>query len=165
MSRQTVRTGVTAIATALIFALGASAALAGRTQIPVYDGPPQSGKDPLATPSQIIWTGDGTGVFAGRGTPSRRPKFGRLRWSKWTSTEGRATGANWLNNCIPYCAAGKFTPFNVNLTVYRPRTLLGHKVFTRIKVAYTGKVPKGFKRRETFKLAVMNKVFVWNFPI
>lgn len=165
MSRHAVRTSMVAIATAAIFALGASGAMAARTQIPVYDGPPHAGKNPLATPGQILWTGDSTGMFAGRGTPGRRPKFGRLHWSKWTATEGRATGADWLNDCRPYCAAGKWTPFNVNLTVYRPRMLLGHKVFTRIKAAYTGKVPKGFKRTSVFTLAVMNKVFVWNFPV
>jgi hypothetical protein len=163
MSGHAIRTIVVAIATGAIFALGASAA-AARTQIPVYDGPPHAGKNPLATPGQILWTGDTTGMFAGRGTPGRSPK-GRVHWSKWTATEGRGTGANWLNNCIPFCAAGKWTPFNVNLTVYRPRTLLGHKVFTRIKVAYTGNVPKGFKRTGVFTLAVMNKVYLWNFPV
>lgn len=164
MSRHAIRTTVVAIAIGAIFALAASAAAAARTQIPVYDGPPHAGKNPLATPGQILWTGDSTGMFAGRGTPGRSPK-GRMHWSKWTGTEGRGTGANWLNNCVPFCAAGKWTPFNVNLTVYRPRTLLGHKVFTRIKVAYTGKVPKGFKRTGVFKLAVMNKTYLWNFPI
>ncbi|MGZ4183827.1 MAG: hypothetical protein ACXVFA_00400 [Solirubrobacteraceae bacterium] len=121
MGRHAIRMSVVAIATAAIFALGASGAVAARTQIPVYDGPPHAGKNPLATPAQILWTGDTTGMFAGRGMPGRRPTFGRLHWSKWTATEGRATGANWLNDCLPYCAAGKWTPFNVNLTVYRPR--------------------------------------------
>ena len=164
MSRQATRTAVVAIATALIFALGASAALAGQTQILVSDGFP-SGKTLKVKPSQIIWTGDATGVFAGHGTAGRHPNFGQLHWSKWTATKGQATGANWLNDCRPYCAAGKFTPFNVKLNVYRPRVLRGHNVFTRIKVVYTGTVPKGFKRTSVFTMVVMNKAFIWNFPV
>lgn len=157
------RIAVVVAATAAALAL-ASGALAARTQIPVYDGPAQPGKDPQVKPFQIIWTGDGTGVFAGRGTASTRPRFGRLHWSKWTATEGRGWGANWLNNCIPFCAAGKFTSFNVNLTVYRPRVLSGFKVFTRIKVVYTGKVPHGYKRTGVFTLDHQGKQFFWRFP-
>ena len=152
MSRHAIRTGAVAIATGLVLALGASAALGGGTQIPVSDGVGHPGKTLQVKPFQIIWTGDATGVFAGRGTASKRPKLGRLHWSKWTVSEGRATGANWLNDCVPFCAAGKFTPFNVNLTVYRPRVLSGFKVFTRIKVVYTGKVPHSYKRTGVFTL-------------
>jgi hypothetical protein len=162
MSRHAIRTGVVAIATGLIFALGANAALAGRTQILVSDGIPQSGKTLKVKPSQIIWTGDGSGVLAGHGTASK--KFGRLHWSKWTATQGRATGANWLNNCLPNCAAGKFSPFNANVTVYRPRVISGFKVFTRMKVVYTGKVPHGYKRSGVFTLDHQGKAFLWGFP-
>ena len=165
MSRHAIRTGVVAIATCLILAPGASAALAGGTQILVSDGVAHPGKTLQAKPFQIIWTGDATGVFAGRGTASKRPKFGRLQWSKWTATEGKGSGANWLNDCIPFCAAGKFTPFNVNLTAYRPRVLSGFKVFTRLRVVYTGSVPHGYKRTGVFTLGHRGKQFFWNFPI
>ena len=165
MSRHGVRTGVVAIATCLILAAGASAALAGRTQILVSDGIAQSGKTLQAKPFQIIWTGDATGVFAGRGTASKRPRFGRLHWSKWTATEGKGFGANWLNDCIPFCAAGKFTPFNANLTAYRPRVISGFKVFTRLKVVYTGRVPHGYERTGVFTLGHRGKQFFWNFPV
>ena len=75
------------------------------------------------------------------------------------------SGANWLNDCIPFCAAGKFTPFNVNLTAYRPRVLSGFKVFTRLRVVYTGSVPHGYKRTGVFTLGHRGKQFFWNFPI
>jgi len=165
MSRHTVRTGVVAIATCLVFALGASAALAGRTQILVSDGNATAGKTLQVKPFQIIWTGDATGVFAGRGTAGKRPKFGRLHWSKWTATEGKGSGANWLNDCIPFCAAGKYTPFNANFDAYRPRVVSGFKVFTRLKVVYTGGVPHGFKRTGVFSLGHSAKQFFWNFPV
>ena len=165
MSRHAVRTGVVAIATCLVFALGASAALAGRTQILVSDGNATAGKTLQVKPFQIIWTGDATGVFAGRGTAGKHPKFGRLHWSKWTATEGKGTGANWLNDCVPFCAAGKYTPFNANFTAYRPRVVSGFKLFTRLKVVYTGGVPHGFKRTGVFSLGHTGKQFFWNFPV
>jgi hypothetical protein len=165
MSRHAIRTGVVAIATCLIFALGASAAPARRTQILVSDGVATPGKTLQAKPFQIIWTGDATGVFAGRGTASKHPKFGRLHWGQWTATGAEGSGANWLNDCIPFCAAGKFTPFNANFTAYRPRVISGFKVFTRLKIVYTGGVPRGYKRTGVFTLGHRGKQFFWNFPV
>ena len=159
------RTPAVVGAIAATMALAAPGALAKQTQIPVEDGPAHPGRSLQVRPFQIIWTGDATGVFAGRGTGGRRPKFGRLHWTKWTATEGQGSGANWLNDCVPFCAAGRYTPFNVNLTVYRPRVLAGFKVFTRIKVVYTGKVPHGEKRTSVFTLDHHGKQFFWNFPI
>jgi hypothetical protein len=161
MGRHAIRTGVVAVA---VFALAASAALAARTQILVSDGVGQAGKTLQVKPFQIIWTGDATGVFAGHGTAAKRPKFGRLHWSKWTATEAKGWGANWLNDCIPFCAAGKYTPFNVNLTAYRPRVLSGFKVFTRLKVVYTGKVRHTYKRTGVFTIDHHGKQFFWSFP-
>jgi hypothetical protein len=164
MSRHAVRTGMVAITTALTLAMAASAALAAPPRILTSDGIPQSAKILKVKPSRIIWTGDATGVFAGRGTPSRHPNFGRLHWSKWTASEARATGANWLNDCIPFCAAGKYTPHNVKLTAYRPRVLAGFKMFTRLRVVYTGKVPRGDKRTSVFSVERMNNALFWRFP-
>jgi hypothetical protein len=161
MGRHAIRTGVVAIAA---FALAASAALAARTQILVSDGLGHLGKTLQVKPFQIIWTGDATGVFAGRGKAGKHPKFGALYWSKWTATEGKGSGANWLNDCIPFCAAGKYTPFNANFDAYRPRVISGFKVFTRLKVVYTGRVPHGFKRTGVFSLGHTGKQFFWNFP-
>ena len=165
MRIRAIRASVGAIVAAATLGLAAPGMTATRTKIPVEDGPARAGKNVQVKPYEIVWTGDGTGVFAGHGVAGRRPKFGRLHWSKWTATEGRASGSNWLNDCIPFCAAGRFTPFPVNLTVYRPRVLLGFKVFTRIKVTYTARVPHGYKRTGTFTLAVMRKTFLWNFPV
>jgi hypothetical protein len=151
-------------ATVATAALAAPSALAARPRLPAQDGPAQPGRSLQIKPFEIIWTGDGSGLFAGRGKASKRPSFGRLHWSAWSATEGRGWGANWLNNCVPFCAAGRFTPYNVNLTVYRPRVLSGFKVFTRIKVHYTGTVPRGFKRTSIFTLDHNGKQFFWNFP-
>ena len=41
----------------------------------------------------------------------------------------------------------------------------GFKVFTRLKVVYTGGVPQGYKRTGVFTLGHRGKQFFWNFPV
>jgi hypothetical protein len=60
-----------------------------------------------------------------------RKNFGRLRWTRWNSTDGRATGALWQDNCRPDCAAGTFLPTEATVHAYR---LNGSFVFTRLTV-------------------------------
>ena len=155
-----------AIATCLIFALGAKRGAGRQDEDPRLRRDPSSGKTLKAKPSQIIWTGDGhRRVAAAAARPASTPSSGGLHWGQWTATVGEGSGANWLNDCIPFCADGKFTPFNANFTAYRPRVISGFKVFTRLKVVYTGDVPRGFKRTEVYTLGHRGKQFFWNFPV
>ena len=93
-------------------------------------------------PFVVSWTGDSTGYLGGptgrRGVTTRdiqrrglRANFGRLRWTTWNATQGRAWGVNWLNNCKPNCARGTFFPKNVNVRVYRPNS---SGIFTRLEI-------------------------------
>jgi hypothetical protein len=145
------RAGAVALVTVLLVAMAGAAGLA-KVQVPAYSGPIVAGKNPQVRPGTIIYTGDGSGLLAGRGTRSRHPKFGRLHWTSWNATEARAFGADWVNNCVPFCAAGTFTPYPVNIRAYRPRLLEGHRIFTRLRVTYTGRLPEG----------VHNHVQIWN---
>lgn len=158
------RAGVVALATALCVALTAAVALA-TVKVPAYDGPIVAGKNPKVRPGTIVYTGDGSGILAGRGTRSRHPKFGRLQWTTWTATEGKASGADWVNNCVPFCAAGTFTSYPVNLRVFRPRVMAGHRIFTRMQVTYTGKRPRGVHTRvQIWKVSDGHGQYFWNFP-
>lgn len=158
------RAGVVALATAVFVALAGATALA-KVQVPAYDGPISPGKNPTVRPGTIVYTGDGSGVLAGRGTRSRRPKFGRLHWTTWNATQGKAFGADWVNNCVPFCAAGTFTSYPVNIRVFRPRVLAGHRIFTRMQVTFTAKRPKGVHARvQIWKVADGHGQYFWNFP-
>ena len=158
------KAGVVALATAVVLALTGATALA-KVQVPAYDGPIVAGKNPKVRPGAIIYTGDGSGVLAGRGTRSRHPKIGRLHWTTWNATEGKAFGADWVNNCVPYCAAGTFTPYPVNIRVFRPRVVAGHRIFTRMQVTYTGKRPEGVHNRvQIWKVSDGRGQYFWNFP-
>lgn len=93
-------------------------------------------------PFVISWTGDSTGYLGGS-TGRRfvtkqdirrrglRANFGRLRWTTWNATQGRAWGVNWLNNCKPSCAQGAYFPKNVNVHVSRPNS---SGIFTRLDI-------------------------------
>ena len=93
-------------------------------------------------PFVVSWTGDSTGYLGG-GTGRRfvtkadlarrgtRANFGRLRWTTWNATQGQAWGVNWLNNCNPSCAQGRYFPKNVNVHVYRPNA---SGLFTRLEI-------------------------------
>lgn len=118
----------------------ATSALAGPV-LPVYDGPP-SAKYMQARPNVIVYTGDGSGFFAGHGVAGRRQAHPpHLHWTSWTALQARGWGADWIDNCTPNCAHGRFTPYNVNLHAYRPRHLGGWLVFTRLAVTFTSHRP------------------------
>lgn len=76
-------------------------------------------------PYIVVLSVDGSGLlggFSGRHpTESTRGKpFGRLHWTTWNSTEGRASGAEWLNNCRPSCARGTYHAYKATVHVYDP---------------------------------------------
>lgn len=115
-------------------------------------------------PSEIVYTGDGSGLLAGRGTSRRTRRFGRIHWTSWNSRTGRGWGGNWLDDCAPDCARGTFTAYPVNLKVYRPRVLAGHRLFTRLQVTYTGRRPSFVHTRsQTWPLVDRRSSFFWCF--
>ncbi len=123
------------------------------------------GKNVLVRPKQIVYTGDSSGFLAGPGQAGRRPKPGKLTWSSWTSSAALGSGDDWVNNCEPFCAAGKFSFRAVNIKLYRPRTMLGLLVFTRMTLHYThGPNPSTHTSSETFKLALSGKLLFWKIP-
>jgi hypothetical protein len=113
-------------------------------------------------PASILYTGDGTGFFAGRKKADNHS--GRLNWTSWTSTGGRGSGFNWLDNCQPSCAAGTFHQYPVKLHVWRPEHVGGHLIFTRMTVRYTGTRPSGVAQKQVFKVTHSGGTFSWMFP-
>ena len=91
-------------------------------------------------PATIIYTGDGSGLLAGRAR-SGGQRFGHLHWTSWGYHSARAWGDDWVDNCNPSCAAGTFTGYHANVKLFRPELLGGRKVFTRLQVAYPGARP------------------------
>lgn len=145
-------------ALAAILGLGlAGAATAATAPIPAFptSSSPPSRTNPAVKPAEIYYSGDGSEFFAGKKSAARA---GKLRWTVWNGTEGLGTGYDWINNCSPDCASGKFTLFPVTLKVYRPKKESKYFIFTRLKVTYTHK-KFGPKKSFTWNVSYGHKFF------
>lgn len=67
----------------------------------------------------------------------------RLSWSSWTATRAGGTGTGHQNDCKPNCAAGHFHTYPAEVTLSKPRTCAGHKVFTTLSWRFTTQTPDG----------------------
>ncbi|MFF2009546.1 hypothetical protein ACFVWY_10790 [Streptomyces sp. NPDC058195] len=67
-----------------------------------------------------------------------------IHWSHWGSSSAIGTALDVVNDCQPYCAAGKFHSYPVIVRLDRPEPTRAHpdvQQFTRIKLVYTDAVP------------------------
>jgi hypothetical protein len=67
-----------------------------------------------------------------------------LSWSSWTASAAHATGTEMVNDCTPYCAAGKFHSYPADVTFARSVPLPGHpgqRYFSRVTVYFPGARP------------------------
>jgi len=76
--------------------------------------------------------------------------FTNLRWSSWGATQAVASGIATVNDCKPYCAAGRFHTYPATVTLTRPRSCSdGAFVYTRIAWHFPGKAPAALGRRSS----------------
>ncbi|MCW7941300.1 hypothetical protein AAW14_04340 [Streptomyces hygroscopicus] len=78
-----------------------------------------------------------------------------LHWSHWGATSATAQGFNVVNDCKPYCAAGKFHSYPVIVRLDHPQPwkkqpTLQH--YTQMRLVYTSGRPDGFQRVVTYPL-------------
>ncbi|MGV9455365.1 hypothetical protein [Streptomyces sp. NPDC003635] len=78
-----------------------------------------------------------------------------LRWSEWDTDSAQAKGVNWVNDCKPYCAAGRFDSYPVTVRLDRPepwekRPHLTH--YSRITLIYTDSRPERFAPTVSYPL-------------
>ncbi|MFE9453724.1 hypothetical protein [Streptomyces sp. NPDC006739] len=78
-----------------------------------------------------------------------------LHWSQWGPSGAKAVGVNVVNDCDPYCAAGRFHPYPVTVRLDRPQPWKkdpGVRHFTRMTLTYSGARPDGYHQVETYPL-------------
>ncbi|MCJ1676398.1 hypothetical protein MTF65_03330 [Streptomyces sp. APSN-46.1] len=79
----------------------------------------------------------------------------RLRWNSWGPRTATATGTDMVNDCRPYCAAGRFRPYPVTVTLSDPEPWPAHpdvQRFTTIRLLYTDTAPAPVPKDVTYKL-------------
>ncbi|RSS80030.1 hypothetical protein EF918_15160 [Streptomyces sp. WAC06614] len=121
---------------------------------------PASAAEPMPAPSGVV-------VVDCFGAPQVRPKkyllacgdgnnqLVRLRWSSWGPRTATATGIDMVNNCRPYCAAGRFVPYPVRVTLSHPKPWPGHadaSRFTMIRLVYPRAAPHPVPHDVTYRL-------------
>ncbi|MFJ4776724.1 hypothetical protein [Streptomyces sp. NPDC088762] len=78
-----------------------------------------------------------------------------LRWDTWGQRTATATGTDMVNDCRPYCAAGRFRPYPVTVTLSDPQRWPDHpdlQRFTLIRILYTDTAPSPVLKDVTYKL-------------
>ncbi|MFJ7203923.1 hypothetical protein ACIQWR_10380 [Streptomyces sp. NPDC098789] len=78
-----------------------------------------------------------------------------LRWDTWGARTATATGTDMVNDCRPYCAAGRFRAYPVSVTLSDPQTWPAHpdvRRFTTIRLLYTDTAPPPVPKDVTYKL-------------
>lgn len=60
-----------------------------------------------------------------------------LQWTAWSDTVAKGSGVEEVNDCNPYCAAGKFHSYPVTVTLDRAQS----NRFTRLRIHYSGARP------------------------
>lgn len=70
-----------------------------------------------------------------------------LSWSSWTGASASGRGTDVLNDCTPYCAAGKFHSYRANVTFWRSVPVPGHpgqRYFSRVTLRFPGARPPAY---------------------
>jgi hypothetical protein len=78
----------------------------------------------------------------------------RMHWGRWHHL-AVGHGNEWVNNCKPNCAAGRFYRYRTNVVLWRAMRRphhRGQRYFSRMTIYFLGRVPAGFRRRETIML-------------
>ncbi|MGR4878179.1 hypothetical protein ACIPUC_01920 [Streptomyces sp. LARHCF249] len=78
-----------------------------------------------------------------------------LRWDTWGPRIATATGTDMVNDCRPYCAAGRFRAYPVKVTLSNPDAWPEHpdvQRFTTIRLVYTDTAPSPVPKEVTYKL-------------
>ncbi|HEY2326141.1 MAG TPA: hypothetical protein VGH52_01515, partial [Gaiellaceae bacterium] len=77
----------------------------------------------------------------------------KLKWRGWGTVAAKATGTATANDCNPYCAAGHFHSYRVQVIADKLTTCGRAKIYAEIIIVYPGKRPTGIKARDVQSLS------------
>jgi hypothetical protein len=78
-----------------------------------------------------------------------------LHWTQWGPTSAVARGLDMVNDCQPYCAAGKFHSYPVTVRLDRVQPWRGHpkqQHYTEMRLSYTANTPPNTPRQVTYPI-------------
>ncbi len=74
----------------------------------------------------------------------------RLTWTSWTTERASAAGVQEINDCNPYCAAGHFHGYPVDVTFRGSASVHGHpgrQRYTKVTLIYRGARPDFYRHQ------------------
>ncbi|MGW3667566.1 hypothetical protein [Streptomyces sp. NPDC005141] len=149
MRRISVRTAITLCAAASLAAVMGTASAA----------PPAAGttKQRQATPVLVdcFWHPDVRPADFILACGDGNSRLVSLHWSHWNQKSAVAEGVNMVNDCKPYCAAGKFHSYPVIVLLDHPepwkkKPHVQH--YAQMTLVYTGDRPEGYAHTVTYPL-------------
>jgi hypothetical protein len=90
-----------------------------------------------------------------------------LSWTSWTAGLASATGVQEENDCIPYCAAGHFHGYPVDVVFWGSAALKsdpGTQRYTKVTLLYPGVRPNTYDGRRWVKGPSAVTVTLWSAP-
>lgn len=78
-----------------------------------------------------------------------------MHWTHWESGSAVGTGYNAVNDCKPYCAAGKFHSYPVIVVLERPKTWKrspATQQYGQMSIVYPDSRPDGYERVVTYPM-------------
>jgi hypothetical protein len=78
-----------------------------------------------------------------------------LHWSQWGPDSAVASGVNVVNDCKPYCAAGKFHAYRVTVRLDHAQSWKKHprvQRYAQMSLVYSGSRPSGFEQTVVYPL-------------
>ncbi|MGW1541227.1 hypothetical protein ACWCPM_13490 [Streptomyces sp. NPDC002309] len=82
-------------------------------------------------------------------------RLASLKWLRWDGEAAMARGVNWVNDCKPYCAAGRFRSYPVTVRLEEPKPWKKNpemQQYGKMSLTYPEGRPEGFTKVETYPL-------------
>ncbi len=76
----------------------------------------------------------------------------RVNWQSYGGATAKATARAFVNDCIPYCAAGHVSHPRATLRLSKLVDCDGTPIYARLEYAIAGSLPKGFPRRGGYSM-------------
>jgi len=77
--------------------------------------------------------------------------FTKIKWDSWQGDKATGSATVVTNLCEPTCAAGKLNKTSAKIELYKPMTVGGEPVFSKLSVSFAAKIP-GYNQHQTVDL-------------
>ncbi|MEV6017106.1 MULTISPECIES: hypothetical protein [unclassified Streptomyces] len=149
MRTNSIRTAFTVLAAAALAAVMGTASAAPASSHPV--------KQRQTTPVLVdcLWHPDVRPADFILACGDGNSRLTSLDWSHWNQRSAVAEGVNMVNDCKPYCAAGKFHSYPVVVVLDQPQQWKKQpqvQHYTRMTLIYTHDHPDGYAQKVSYPL-------------